>query len=298
MPLIGAAYHSSFFWDGRKDSLWSQAIGPIESSVEHGATRSMCAHLVTEKYRKQYEDIFGMLPKLTHQSCPPKASPGTGNPAARRLWDAMKPEDRDAVNRIYANLGKALAAYVRQILPEPAPFDRYVDAVVNNDLDRAGKIMSPEAVQGLRLFIGKAQCTNCHMGPLFTNSSFHNIGLDNSNDRQKDAGRAEGIDLVLADEFNCLGRYSDAKPEECSELRFLDTNKSLYLGAFKTPTLRNVADRPPYMHAGQLKTLSDVLIFYRQSPSRELDHQDLTRAELLQIESFMKTLSGPLSFPK
>ena len=294
MPLIGSAYNAWFFWDGRKDSLWSQAIGPIESAVEHGFTRAMCAHLVTDKYKSEYEEVFGKLPKLDHKICPPLASPGTGNPAALKAWKAMKPVDRDAVNRIYANIGKAIASYVRQILPQPAPFDRYVEAVAKNDLDAADRLISRDAVEGSRLFIGRAKCTNCHMGPLFTNSSFHNVGLNNP----KDKGRAEGIDKVLSDEFNCLGKYSDAKPDECSELRFIDTEKSKYRGAFKTPTLRNVAERPPYMHAGQLKTLAEVLFFYRRSSSHELEHQELTNEELSKMEAFLKTLSSPLNYPQ
>lgn len=294
MPLIGAAYQSWFFWDGSKDSLWSQAIGPIESSVEHGFTRAHCAHLISDHYKGEYEEIFGKVPKIDHRSCPPKASPGTGNPAALKLWKEMKPEDREVVNRIYANIGKAIASFVRQILPQPAPFDRYVEALINNDRDAADNLISTDAIDGLRLFIGKAKCTNCHMGPLFSNSSFHNIGLDNP----RDMGRSEGIDKVLKDEFNCLGKYSDAKPDECTELRFIDRNKIKNRGAFKTPTLRNVAERPPYMHAGQIKTLFEVLSFYRRSGSEELEHQELSNAELSQIEAFLKTLSGPLSFPQ
>lgn len=294
MPLIGAAYQSWFFWDGRKDSLWSQAIGPIENSVEHGFTRTLCAHLITDKYRKEYEEIFGKLPKIDHKRCPPKASPGTGNPDALRLWNEMKPEDREAVNRIYANIGKAIGAFVRQILPQPAPFDRYVDAWSAGNHEAAKKEMSPEAEEGLKLFIGKAKCITCHMGPLFTNSSFHDIGLNNP----KDLGRAEGIDKVLKDEFNCLGKYSDAKPEECAELRFINTDKVKNRGAFKTPTLRNVADRPPYMHAGQVKSLFEVLSFYRRSGSDEIEHQGLSNQEIDKIEAFLKTLSGPISFPK
>jgi cytochrome c peroxidase len=253
----------------------------------------MCAHLITDKYKQEYEEIFGKLPKIDHKTCPPKASPGTGNAAALKAWDAMKPEDRDNVSRIYANIGKAIAAFVTRILPQSAPFDKYVDAVVKNDLEAADRLISRNAVDGLRLFIGKAKCTNCHMGPLFTNSSFHNIGLS-----AKDKGRAEGIGKVLGDEFNCLGKYSDAKPEECLELRFIDTDRAKYVGAFKTPTLRNVAERPPYMHAGQLKTLSEVLSFYRRSSSHELEHGDLTNNELSKIEVFLLTLNGPLSFPK
>jgi len=293
MPLIGAAYQAWFFWDGRKDSLWSQAIGPIESAAEHGVTRSFCAHLIIDKYKSEYEDIFGSLPKINHRSCPPKASPGTGSPAALKLWNAMKSGDRDAVNRVYANIGKAFAAYVRRIVPSPAPFDRYVDAVLRNDPAAADKAVGRDAVEGLRLFIGKAKCTNCHIGPLFTNSGFHNVGLNNP----KDKGREEGIDKVLSDEFNCLGKYSDAKPEECGELRFIDRNKSKYTGSFKTPTLRNVADRPPYMNAGQFKSLEEVLFFYKKSSSREVEHQELTTDELLKIVAFLKTLSGPLTPP-
>jgi len=293
MPLIGAAYQAWFFWDGRKDSLWSQAIGPIESAVEHGVTRSFCAHLIIDKYKSEYEEIFGSLPKINHRSCPPKASPGTGNPAALKLWNAMKPEDRDEVNMIYANIGKAIAAYVRRIVPSPAPFDRYVDAVLRNEYAAADKAVGRDAVEGLGLFIGKAKCINCHMGPLFTNSGFHNLGLNNPTDK----GRAEGIDIVLSDEFNCLGKYSDSKPEQCGELRFIDSNRSKYRGSFKTPTLRNVADRPPYMHAGQFKTLEEVLFFYQRSSSSEVEHQDLTADELSKIEAFLKTLSGSLTPP-
>ncbi len=293
MPLIGSAYSAWFFWDGRKDSLWSQAIGPLESSVEHGVTRSMCSHLIRDHYREEYEALFGKLPEINHKNCPPQASPGTGNPAALRVWQSMAPADRGAVNRIYANIGKAIAAFVRQILPQPAPFDRYVEAVLNNDWTAAESLLSREAVEGLTLFIGKAKCTNCHLGPLFTNHDFHRTGLGTPRDQD----RAAGIGKVLADEFNCLGKYSDARPEECRELRFIDPNTQKYAGAFKTPTLRNVAARPPYMHAGQLKTLSEVLRFYQQSPSHELAHQTLTPTELAKIEAFLRTLSAPLRYP-
>jgi cytochrome c peroxidase len=88
----------------------------------------------------------------------------------------MKSEDKDSINRIYANSGKAVAAYVRQMLPQPALVDQYVDAIVRNDLETAQERLSPDAVEGLMIFIRKAKCTNCHMGPLLANSSFHNIG--------------------------------------------------------------------------------------------------------------------------
>ena len=126
-----------------------------------------------------------------------------------------------------------------------------------------------------------------------TNGVFQKLGLPLPADAPQDKGRAEGIRKVLLDEFNCLGRYSDAGPQDC-EVRFLDPNIETYVGAFKTPTLRNVAERAPYMHAGQFQTLKDVLEFYRQSKSPELGHGDLSDKELNQLEAFLRTLSGPV----
>lgn len=293
MPLLGSAYQAWFFWDGRKDSLWSQAIGPIESAVEHGITRTFCAHRIKDHYRAEYQEIFGVFPRITHKSCPPLATPLSDNPAARKAWEAMKAEDRVAVNTIYANVGKAIAAYVRRILPTPSRFDRYAEAVLANDMAAASGILSPKEQEGLRLFIGKAGCVNCHNGPLFTNSSFHHVGLPSP-----DHGRAEGIGKVLADEFNCLGPYSDANPEECLELRFIDKETAKYEGTFKTPSLRNVVDRPPYMHAGQLKTVHEVLVFYqRETVSKEIEHRGLSDGDLLTLEAFLQTLSSPVQQP-
>lgn len=293
MPLIGAAYQAWFFWDGRKDSLWSQAIGPIESAVEHGITRSFCAHLIIDHYRQDYEALFGPLPRITHTTCPPIATPLSDNPRARQAWERMTPEVKEAVNRIYANIGKAIEAYVRRIIPTPSRFDRYVEALLANNNTGGEGLLSAEEREGLQLFIGKAGCINCHNGPLFTNSSFHHVGLDSP-----DRGRAEGVAKVLADEFNCLGRYSDAHPDQCLELRFIDKDSSKFAGAFKTPSLRNVADRPPYMHAGQIKTLGEVLAFYqKKSLSKEIEHRDLSDREIARVELFLRTLSSPLQQP-
>jgi cytochrome c peroxidase len=80
----------------------------------------------------------------------------------------------------------------------------------------------------------------------------------------------------------------------------MDTNVSKYEGAFKTPTLRNVAERAPYMHAGQFESLKDVLRFYRDlSPEKrrpELVHGGLTDDELDDLEAFLHTLSAPPEF--
>jgi cytochrome c peroxidase len=302
MPLIGGAYGSWFFWDGRKDSLWSQALSPPEAPLEHGITRTLCALIISKYYRAEYEEIFGPLPEFKEEDYPILARPAPDFPYAYDAWQSMSPERRDQVNRVYVNMGKAIAAYVRLILPGPSRFDRYAEAAIKGDKEAMQKLFSPEEAEGLRLFIGKAKCINCHNGPMLTNGDFHNTGVPQPPNLMADRGRAEGIRMVHSDLFNCLGKYSDAGPEDCAELKYMDTRTDRYEGAFKTPTLRNVADRPPYMHAGQFATLREVLEHYRSVKpggviSAELEHRDLSEMDLDRLEAFLKTLSGPLQAP-
>jgi cytochrome c peroxidase len=172
MPLIGVAYNSWLFWDGRKDSLWSQALGPIENPLEHGFTRTRCAAVIIGHYRKEYEEIFGRMPELSLKDLPPTARPSAEDPAALKKWIFMPRTQQDEVNRIYANMGKAIGAFVRTIVPTESRFDRYIEALRKGDREQAANILSPEELKGLRLFIGKAKCTNCHNGPLFTDGDF------------------------------------------------------------------------------------------------------------------------------
>ncbi len=113
----------------------------------------------------------------------------------------MTTGDQDAVSLIYANIGKAIAAYERKIMPGPSRFDTYVEALQNGDLATMETSMSPEEISGLRLFIGEAQCIKCHNGPLFTNNDFHNTGVPTAQGLPVDTGRALGVESVLTDEF-------------------------------------------------------------------------------------------------
>lgn len=293
MPLAGSAYFPWLFWDGRKDSLWSQALGPLESTVEHGISRVFVTSVVLEHYRAEYEEIFGPLPPVEKLGKLP-ARPAADDPSAYKAWLRYSVEDRVAVNSVYANIGKAIGAYVRTILPGESRFDEYVSALVDRRTSELGRIFSDEEAEGLKVFIGKAKCTNCHFGPLFTNADFHNLDIPKSEKMPFDAGRAEGIGMVLADEFNCLGPYSDARGKQCQQIWFMDTDTQKYTGAMKTPTLRNVVERPPYMHAGQFSSISEVLEFYRQSKNPDIEHQDLTDRDLKALEAFLGTLSGPI----
>jgi len=296
MPLIGVAYNSWFFWDGRTDSLWSQALGPIENKLEHGISRTMSAYIISKYYRKEYEEIFGPLPDFMEETLPQHARPALDDPDALKAWVLMTPVQRDEVNRVYVNMGKSIGAFVRTILPQPSPFDRYVKQILAGEPIRSRMEMTDDEAAGLHLFIGKAKCTNCHNGPMFTNGDFHNLGLPQKEKGGADKGRAAAITQVLSSEFNCLGKYSDAQPNECPELRFINTSDKKYLGAFKTPTLRSVTERPPYMHAGQFATVREVLEFYRsEAQNPELGHGDLTDEELDQLEAFLHALSSPLT---
>jgi|Deesub1362A_J573_1020465.scaffolds.fasta_scaffold07895_4 cytochrome c peroxidase len=297
MPLIGVAYSPWLFWDGRKDSTWSQALGPIESPVEHGFTRTQVAIVVKKYYKDDYERVFGPIPDFDETRLPIEAKPSPDEPEALKLWVTLPEKTKEAINQIYVNVGKAIGAFVRTIMPTDSRFDRYVDAILKGDTEKAGIILTDNEIRGLKLFIGKAKCINCHNGPMFADYDFHNIGVPQPPDLPPDDGRASAIAKVLTDEFNCFSKYSDAKPRQCKTLKFMSTDVVKYKGAFKTPTLRNVAERAPYMHAGQFATLHDVLHFYRDMPedlrAPDLEHADLSDDELVYLEKFLKTLSAP-----
>lgn len=300
--LIGMAYGSWFFWDGRADSLWAQALGPPENPMEHGVTRTICARIIAEHYRKEYEEVFGPLPDLPRNVCIPLAMPDPADKKAYRAWKAIPPAKANEITRVYANMGKAIAAYVRMILPGSSRFDNYVEALVNGNEERMDRILDGNELEGLRLFIGKAQCINCHKGPLFTNGQFRRTGVYQPSELPPDRGRYDGIQKVLASEFNCLGKYSDASKGDCTKLKNLAATAE-DIGAFKVPSLRNVAERAPYVHAGQYWALWEVLRFYGSKKtgrdlSPELFRDGLDDEEQRKIEAFLKTLSAPLKYPQ
>ena len=303
MPLAGTACSPWLFWDGRADSLWAQALTPIERPEEHGISRTKCALIIQAHYRQEYEKIFGPMPPLK-ADISELARPAPDNPAIQALWDKIPAADRQAISRLFVNLGKAIAAFVRTITFSPTPFDNYAAAVLKGDLKTAAQLFTADQAVGLRLFINKAQCINCHNGPLFTNNDFHNVGVPPRPGKEPDNGRGSGIGLVLTSEFNCLSIYSDAEPSDCAELRFIDNDPQKYAGALKTPSLRNVALRPPYMHAGQFETLQDVLHFYQQEAQKreqgqqkgvtDIVHGELTDEDIDLIIMFLQTLNSPL----
>jgi cytochrome c peroxidase len=259
MPIAGTAYSPWMFWDGRKDSQWSQALGPLESPVEHGGTRGQYVRVLAKEYADQYRAVFG-------------------------------PTDFSDTTRVFVNIGKAIAAFERKLQFGASRFDTYA---------RAGQGLNDDEVAGLKLFIGRANCTQCHNGALLTDNVFHNTGVAPRAGLPKDVGRALGAKQVLADEFNCKSKWSDARPAQCGELEYLVPDGQELERAFKTPSLRGVASRAPYLHAGQIATLAEVLEHYNRAPDSSHGHSEiaplkLSRKELKQLEAFLRTLESPI----
>ncbi len=300
MPIAATAHNAWLFWDGRADSQWAQALGPPESAAEHGGNRTLYAHVVAEQYREAYERVFGALPDLS--GLPRHAGP-VPDSAWRGAWQRINAVRRDDVTRVYANIGKAIAAYERQVTYAPSRFDRYVSAELAGDAHSPASAFSADEVAGLKLFIGKGSCVNCHNGALLSDGHFHNTGVAASRAVVvADSGRVSGVRQAVTSEFNCTSRYSDATPEDCAELRFAVTEGAELVRAFKTPSLRNVADRAPYMHAGQLATLDDVVTHYNAAAHAPFGHSELkplrlSAVEQRQLVAFLHTLSGPLAAP-
>jgi len=161
-----------------------------------------------------------------------------------------------------AELSHALASYVRSILSGGSPFDRFIDG------DRTALSVAQQA--GLRIFRGKGNCTACHVGPTFSDERTHNTGAAWRDGRLHDEGR------------------------------FIVTGKNDDRGAFKTPTLRDVARTAPYMHDGSLDTLEAVVRFYdeggRANPNLDPEIRPLrfTTAETRALVAFLGSLSGTI----
>lgn len=288
MPLAGTAYSPWFFWDGRADSQWAQALGPMENVNEQSITRVAVAQLIARDYRAQYEALFGPLPAL--EGLPAGAGP-LGTEAEKAAWGTLDAATQDAVNTIFANAGKSIAAFERTIEPEQSRFDDFADAIAAGQSSDA---LTAEEQRGLAVFVGRGNCTQCHNGPLLTDNFFHNTGVPLADGLPLDLGRLPALKQVDDDPFNCLGAYSDAEAGQCGELRFKATGDTL-LRAFKTPSLRGVSRRAPFMHAGQFADLETVVEHYNAAAwapigVSEVHRLDLTEQEMADLVAFLKAL--------
>ncbi|MBZ9798138.1 cytochrome-c peroxidase [Mesorhizobium sp. ES1-4] len=293
MPLAGVARDPWFFWDGRRDSLWAQALTPLENPLEQAGNRTAYAHYMKARFGERYERIFGPLPDFS--GIPLNASP-LGTDTEKAAWNAMSGAQRDAINGVYANIGKAIAAFERSIEPGPTRFDRFALDLATGAEPKGDAVFSREEILGLKLFIGKGNCVTCHNGPRFTDNGFHNTGVPPAADLPPDRGRVDAVAQVEADPFNCFGAYRDGEASACGELRFMVKDAPELVRAYKTPSLRGAAARPPYMHAGQFSSLDEVVAHYaKAAPSvegtSEIHPLRLSDRERAALVAFLKTLA-------
>lgn len=250
------------FWDGRANSLEAQAVGPIANPIEMTFTHELAVKLVSDNkiYLKQFEKIFGRAPNID-------------------------------------DIGRAIASFERVLVTGDSPYDanepfiKFKEAIADDleDLDALkqdepelyakytklkaaaeANPMSESAVRGRKLFFSAAaNCAACHVGANFTDEKYHNLGVGMTAEKP-DLGR-EAI----------TGNQADR-------------------GAFKTPTLRNVAISAPYMHDGSQKTLEEVVEWYAKGghPNPNLSDKikkfDATAQDKADLVEFMKALTGTL----
>ena len=301
LSIVGTAYSPWLYWDGRKDSQWSQALSPLEDPNEQGGNRATIARLMSTdpEYRQAYLSLFGPLPDLSDRNrFPDAAGPIRGTPL-ESVWNAMESADQESITRVFVNIGKAIAAYERLLVPGPSRFDQYVEALARGDETLARTILNADEASGLQLFMGAAHCIECHNGPLLTNNEFHNTGIISSPGQIPDRGRIDGIHLVRADPFNCLGAFSDDPLKDCAELRFARTGAEV-VGALRTPSLRNLTGTAPFSHQGQTPSLEQMMRHYDRAPQALIGHNEakplnLSRRERAQLQSFLAALDAPLA---
>jgi cytochrome c peroxidase len=250
------------FWDGRADSLEAQAVGPIQNPIEMGNT---------------HEAVVATLKKI---------------PGYKLQFEKVFPKEGVTID----NVGKAIASFERALVTGPSAYDNqeafqrfaklepedledlktdspetYATYLAAKNAVEADP-MSESALRGQELFFSKkVGCSNCHVGANLADEQYHNLGI--------------GMDAKDPD----LGRYVVTKVEKDK-------------GAFKTPTIRNVALSAPYMHDGSLATLEEVVEHYNKGGTKnpwlsdKMPELKLSSQEKTDLVEFMRACTG--SFPQ
>jgi cytochrome c peroxidase len=284
------AYNRWFFWDGRADSLWAQAAGPIEAVAELNLDRVELAGRIATwpDLRREYEALFGPLPNLM------RIASTDGPKAANTAWEAMPRESRDAATEILVNVAKAIAAFEETLISADASFDRFVRALRAGDKTGSNALPAP-ALRGLKVFVGRGQCYQCHSGSNLSDGEFHNMMALPEDGGPQDPGRYHGLELLDASELRADGRFSSGRDlDRIAKLKSA-TRGELMRSQFKTPSLRNVADRTAFLHHGQMATLKGAIARY--TSLRAQAHQN-SRADPLvsSIEIFPQDTEDLLAF--
>ncbi|HTE14802.1 MAG TPA: cytochrome c peroxidase, partial [Burkholderiales bacterium] len=252
MNLVAGRWYG---WDGAADSLWSQSLRPILDGRELASTPRHVAQLVRHDSEMscRYGKAYG---------APPSSTDDEG---------------------VLVNVGKALAAFQETLTSGRTPFDHFRDALARGAPPSTWTYSKP-AQRGLKIFIGKGGCTNCHAGPNFTSGEFFSTGLSRFEPLGKpDAGRHSGIGKLLESRFNLLGPYSDdATGASATRTRQVSLVRSNF-GEFKVPSLRNLHLTSPYGRDGSVDTLAEVVRHYANLDPIRLHAKDGLPEKLLNL---------------
>ncbi len=259
--VVDSARRRWIGWDGKFDSVWSQALAPIEHPDEMGSSRERLLRTVRDDapLRSAFERAFGAFPAALAAATP--------DPLADRSASESDAPRQPVVDETTVLVLKALAAYQRKLASGLTPLDRFIAALKGGDgavpeADGLGAL-SPAARRGLATFVGRGGCYQCHRGPSFTDEEFHALGLAGANGRvPDDPARLAALDFLQGNPMNSAGSFSDERDSpKAAMVRGLRRSGELF-GQFRTPALRGVALTPPFMHDGRFASLDDVVRFY------------------------------------
>jgi cytochrome c peroxidase len=260
----------------------------------------------------------GCWPRWPLQGRPADGMCTRGQGSFGDAFDCMTAEDQATINRTYVNFAKAIAAYEFRLVNRRSPFDRFMNGEEPEPIGAA-------AQRGAKLFVGKASCVDCHSGPLLSDERFHNVGVPQAGagvPTEADCpagascdcvagtgclpwGARSGLAVLKVTTLRADNAFSD-DPQITDRLRpwyDLDVENTPGLrGAWRTPSLRGVAETAPYMHDGYYRTLEEVVRHYNQGGTRlgsgaqdidvRLRPLDLTEPEIQDLVAFLKTLTG------
>ncbi len=258
-------------WSGATDTLWGASIRPILIESEMGASEGHVANLIANDatLEKFFQNAFRKAP------------------------------DQLSAEQTFVGAGKALAAYQETLVTPRTAFDDFRDSIAKgNDQQQSSYSLSEQ--RGLKIFVGKGNCSLCHFGPSFTNGEFDDVAIPFfSGPGVVDQGRYGGIKSFRRSPYTRSGVHSD-NPDRKALTRHVAL-KHRNWGEFKVPSLRNVARTAPYMHNGSLATLRDVVLHYSKIDEERL-HSDgntilkplnLTSEEVEDLISFLDSLTSP-----
>lgn len=267
--LMFSPYFRFLNWDGSADSLYMQSMNPFTNPKEHGLSE---ADLIKKlKANSTYHEAWKSFQK---KACYVTKKEKKTN----QKWCALSP---------IPFVGMALESFLWDMEMKPGPFDQFIESLSLSTEKQTPLSLSQTAQQGLKLFLGKGNCVSCHYGPLLSDGEFHSVGAPNQTEEPDERGRVWGVHKLLNSPNHCLGRPSyPFLVNGCKHLLFLPINRVDQVGAYRTPSLRNVSQTAPYFHSGAIPNLEGVIRHYSFAVSLSMGDLEIVPLNLSEKESF------------